>query len=209
MRPVIASPRPQNPHEHPPRPGDVLFRSRVEQGRTEEHTALLYECEGDDFQVIGLPESEPESHGSTSLVPRQMAASTWLLRARALDEADAQACVHDLASASGEFLGQPARWSYEDKFRVFLEPSPGMKTNCVGFVASALACSGMDALLPSYLFKFNTPLNPPERSKPTVGHLARALTGKVGLPYTPGVTDAERYASCVATYQDAIEGRLS
>ncbi|WP_395744672.1 hypothetical protein [Prosthecobacter sp.] len=130
------------------------------------------------------------------------------MRARALNKRDAQACVFDLAAASGEFHGTPASWFYGERFHLYHQPEAGMKTNCVGFVASALAFSGLHALLTEYSFPYHTPLAPPVRTKPTVGHLARALSGCEILPFRPTQETAETYASCRKTHWDALSGHL-
>ncbi len=206
MIPVIASPRPKKPDEYPAFPGDVLFRSRDTGSGLEEHAVLLYEVQGDSFEVLALPESQ-RNHG-IGLTPQTRLASDWFLRARALSESDGLACVFELASASGEFHGQPASWFYESKFHLYQDPELGMSTNCVGFVASALAICGLDALVPHYPFQFHTSLIPPARTKPTPGHLARALTGLEALPFLPDQRTAAAYASCSVTYEDAQRGTL-
>lgn len=206
MFPIIACPRPQNPLELPPFPGDVLFSSLDTGSGLAEHTVLLYESHGDSFEVLALPESQ--RNNGNGLNPQTRLASDWLLRARAVDESDGLACVYELASASGEFHGQPAGWFYESKFHLYKEPVLGMSTNCVGFVASALAIYGVDALEPQYPFQFTTPLVPPTRTKPTPGHLARALTGLEPLPYLPDQRAAETFASCTTTHEHAQSGLL-
>jgi hypothetical protein len=206
MLPVIAFPRPQDPTGFPPVPGDVVFRSRATESGLAEHSAILYEASGDSYVVLALPESQTAL--GKGLRPQEGLASDWILRARAMTESDGIACVYDLASASGEFHGQPASWFYEAKFHLFQEPGLGMSTNCVGFVASALACCGVNALVPEYSFAFHTPLIHPIRRKPTPGHLARALSGTEMLPFKPNQERAVAYASCTTTFDDALQGAL-
>ncbi len=203
MPPLIAYPRPQDPHQFPAQPGDILFQSRDTSEGVAEHTVLIFDVNGDDYNVLALPESL-----GSALCPWPRKASEWILRARAMNESDGLACVQDLAAASGEFHGQPMRWFFESEFHLYREPSLGMATNCVGFVASALACNGVDTLVSEYTFEFNTPLVPPIRTKPTVGHLARALTGLENLPYAPNQREAEDFATCNHTLAQALNGSL-
>lgn len=169
-----------------------------------EHVAFLYWSDAHKVYSVGLPES-----GEGRLMPVPGSLSDWILRARAIDAADAEAMVIELTAKSGEVGQSDSLWYYTSKFILFDERGGIMATNCMGLVVNALHQNGLETLPATLGFEIHTNFINRVRRKPTIGHLARALTGAVPLPYSPpDRTEATEYASCLKTKEEAESGLL-